>query len=217
MNTETAIKTSLIKEISHKMMEVEGRLFFLELKLFGKANFNPNQPRIPAGQPDGGQWTETFIAQAPERMKTSSKGIHLISKHEGYRKTAYTDEAGFMTIGYGHKLLPGEIYPNGLTKSEALTLLSKDIVITEKTVKSRVKVKLYQNQFDALVSLVYNIGSGNFSSSTLLRLLNQENYEEAANQFLIWNKVTTHGTVKESEGLTNRRKREREYFLGNIR
>ena len=74
---------------------------------------------------------------------------------------------------------------------------------------SLVKVDLTQNEFDALVSLIYNIGSGNFKSSTLLRILNQKKYDAAANQFLRWNKAG--GRVL--AGLTKRREHERELFL----
>ena len=72
-----------------------------------------------------------------------------------------------------------------------------------------VKVDLTQNEFDALVSLIYNIGAGNFQKSTLLKVLNQEKYDAAANQFLRWNKAG--GNVL--AGLTKRREHERELFL----
>ena len=79
----------------------------------------------------------------------------------------------------------------------------------EKTVNTLVKSKLTQNQFDALVSFVYNVGSGNFSSSTLLVKLNQGKYLEAANEFLKWNRAGG----KPLSGLTRRRAAERELFL----
>ncbi len=76
-----------------------------------------------------------------------------------------------------------------------------------------VKVVISQNQFDSITSLVYNVGQGNFATSTLLRLLNNMEYNAAAEQFLVWNKVRINGVLQESNGLAKRRKEESELFL----
>ncbi|MCP5362255.1 MAG: lysozyme [Hyphomicrobiales bacterium] len=200
-------------------MEIELRLTRLEM-LAAKAGFDPNQPRIPAGQPGGGQWTRdsnwTGMAtpRPPHTLSISRNGITFIAEHEAFKPEVYLDQAGYPTIGYGHKLLSGESYPDGISREEALTLLEKDVSKAESAIQRLVKVSLNQHQYDALVSLVYNIGSGNFASSTLLRLLNQRRFSEAAEQFFVWNKVTVNGMLQESRGLTKRRKQERARFLG---
>jgi lysozyme len=96
-----------------------------------------------------------------------------------------------------------------ITAGQAESLLRKDITWVEKAVNKLVVVPLTQNQFDALSSLVFNIGEGGFANSTLLRLLNAGDYEGAANQFLRWNKQKGV-TLK---GLTKRREEERKLFL----
>lgn len=139
-------------------------------------------------------------------MITQNK--QAIKTAEGLRLTAYKDGGGVWTIGYGHT---GSDVREGLTipLSEAERLLTRDLRVAEGHVNDAVKVKLTQNQFDALVSFVYNVGGGAFRSSTLLKLLNAGDYEGAANQFPRWNK--DNGKVV--NGLTNRRHEERELFL----
>lgn len=139
-------------------------------------------------------------------MQTVNK--EAIKKAEGLRLTAYLDTGGVWTIGYGHT---GADVREGLTipLSEAERLLTRDLKVAEGHVNDAVKVKLTQNQFDALVSFVYNVGGGAFRSSTLLKLLNAGDYEGAAYQLPRWNK--DNGKV--IPGLTNRRHEERDLFL----
>lgn len=101
-------------------------------------------------------------------MKISSKGLELIKKYEGFSSGKYLCPAGKATIGYGHVIQSGETYTN-LTEKEALELLDQDADIAENTVNNLVKAPLNQNQFDALVSLVYNWGSGHFLRSLGLK------------------------------------------------
>ena len=139
-------------------------------------------------------------------MITQNK--QAIKTAEGLRLTAYKDGGGVWTIGYGHT---GAEVREGLTipLSEAERLLTRDLRVAEGHVNSAVQVKLTQNQFDALVSFVYNVGGGAFKTSTLLKLLNAGDYEGAANQLPRWNK--DNGKVV--GGLTTRRHEERELFL----
>lgn len=116
----------------------------------------------------------------------SSRGLALLKEHENFRANVYRDSAGHPTIGFGHKLLPGETFPNGVTLQQAEQLLSADTSIAQKKIRSAVKVPLSQSQFDALTSLVFNIGTGAFENSTLLKLLNQGYYAAASEQFLAW-------------------------------
>lgn len=144
-------------------------------------------------------------------MKISQVGIDLISSFEDTRLKAYDDGVGVWTIGIGTT-----IYPNGVkvkkgdvcTLEQAKSYFAHNLKSFEKTVNDSVKVDLTQNQFDALVSLVYNIGSGNFGSSTLLKKLNVKDYQGAADQFLVWNK----GGGKVLKGLVRRREAERALF-----
>lgn len=134
----------------------------------------------------------------------------------GFEPCAYRDVAGVWTIGYGHT----EGFKDGrftegatLTEHQASSLLREDITAREKAVAYDVNAELKQHEFDALVSLVYNIGVGNFRRSTLLRRLNQEDRAGAAEAFLMWNKARVGGTLREVRGLTRRRIAERAMFL----
>jgi lysozyme len=142
----------------------------------------------------------------------SDVGIKLISSFEGTRLKAYDDGVGVWTIGTGTT-----IYPNGskvkigdvCTLEQAKSYFAHDLKRFEASVNNLVKVPLSQNQFDALVSLVYNIGSSNFTYSTLLKKLNAKDYAGAADQFPRWNK----GGGKVLKGLVCRRDAERALFL----
>ncbi|MHB8746299.1 MAG: glycoside hydrolase family protein [Gammaproteobacteria bacterium] len=146
----------------------------------------------------------------------SNAGLQSIANSEGFSSTIYPDQAGNDTIGYGHKLAPGEsaLYANGITRDQAFELLRQDVGVAALTVNRVVTVPLSQPQFDALVSFTYNVGSGNFASSTLLQQLNRGNYSGAAGQFLRWNRVTINGQSVVSDGLVNRRADERCMFMG---
>lgn len=140
-------------------------------------------------------------------MKISEVGLDLIKSHEGFRSDAYLCPAGVWTIGYGHT---GDVEEGqSVTEEEAEELLLQDVAFAEDAVNSLVEVELSQQMFDALVCFVYNVGVGAFEQSTLLRFLNQGQMEEAAEQFLRWNKAGG----KELTGLTRRREAERDLFL----
>lgn len=141
-------------------------------------------------------------------MNISEKGISLIKNFEGCRLIGYKCPAGIPTIGYGHT---GSEVRVGMkiTQTEADRLLKNDLIVHCNNVSKLVKVPLNQNQFDALVSFEYNIGYGAFSKSTLLKMLNQKNYKEAAEQFLRWK----YAGGKVLAGLERRRKAEKELFL----
>lgn len=145
------------------------------------------------------------------RKKIGKEGKKLIQSFEGFVATAYVCPAGVVTIGYGTTRINGRPVKLGLkiTTDEAEQFLEEDLKMFEDIVNSSVSVEITQNQFDALVSLVYNIGGGNFKKSTLLKVLNGGGFQEAADQFLRWNKAKG----KVLPGLTRRRKAERELFL----
>lgn len=146
-------------------------------------------------------------------MNISENGLNLIKQFEGLSLKPYADAVGVPTIGYGNTY-----YENGgkvrlsdpsISEERATELLRHAVSHYEKAVKASVTVPLSQNQFDALVSFTYNLGAGNLQRSTLLRLLNQGNYQAAATQFVRWNRAG--GRVL--RGLTRRREAERDLFL----
>lgn len=148
----------------------------------------------------------------PESMLVSNNGVDLICEFEGKRLVAYDDGVGVWTIGFGTIK-----YPNGVrvkkgdtcTLEQAKEYMRHDLIEFEHTVNSSVKVLLSQNQFDALTSLAYNIGSSAFKSSTLVKKLNSGDYKGAADQFNVW--INAGG--KRMQGLVNRRDKEKLLFL----
>lgn len=147
-------------------------------------------------------------------MPVSDNGIDFITEHEGVVLKPYRDQAGLPTVGIGH-LLTGTDDPfnRSITLDEAKTLLRRDVTKAEKAISRLVTVPLNQNQYDAIASLVFNIGEGAFRNSTLLSKLNDGDYAGAAAQFGRWNKVTIKGKKVTSKGLTKRRRAETELFL----
>ena len=142
-------------------------------------------------------------------MKTSPKGIALIKEFEGLRLKAYLCPGGVWTIGYGHTagVKPGMT----ITEEQAEQFLKEDMIVFEKAVNNQ-NLSINQNQFDALVSLIYNIGIGNFQKSTLLRKARiNANDNSIMDEFLRW--VYSKGRVL--PGLQRRRLREMKLYLSN--
>lgn len=142
-------------------------------------------------------------------MNTSDAGISLIKGFEKFEPQEYKDFAGYPSIGYGHKIVPGDNFPPFLTEQDATALLCRDLVTYEACVNNSVEVDLTQDQFDALVSLCYNIGCHAFDNSTLLKDLNAGNTQAAANQFKSW----CHAGGLVSDILLARREKEQTLFL----
>ena len=154
-------------------------------------------------------------------MKTGKAGLDLIKKFEGFSAIPYCDSVGLPTIGYGHLIKAGEKFAQ-ITESEAEKLLASDITLAEYAVDLHVEENLTQNEFDALVSFVFNVGTGRTGgkdgfvylksgkSSTLLNKLNMANFAAAADEILKWDRADG----KRLPGLTRRREAEREMFLG---
>jgi lysozyme len=140
-------------------------------------------------------------------VKINQAGLDIVKEREGLRLEAYRDPVGIWTIGYGHT----KTAKSGMvvTKEEAEALLRKDLEDAEEAVDIQVTVPLNPNQFSALVSFVYNVGSGNLQRSTLKKLLNQGKYEAAAKEFDRW----VYAGGKKLNGLVTRRKMEKGLFL----
>jgi lysozyme len=144
-------------------------------------------------------------------MKTSNKGIELIKRFEGLRLKAYQDSRGTWTIGYGHT--GGVKSGDTITEQEAVELLARDLKTAEDAVNEQ-NLSLSQNQFDALVSFVFNVGTGNFRSSTLLKKAKANPDDPTIrNEFLKWNKARINGTLKPLTGLTRRRAAEADLYF----
>jgi lysozyme len=143
-------------------------------------------------------------------MKISSTGLDLIKRFEGFEPKAYLCPAGVLTIGYGST---GKHVTRGqtITQAEATALLAKDVVRFENAV-NKLGVTLTQNQFDALVAFVYNVGEGSFNASTLVKRLKAGDMAGAAAQFGVWNKARVKGVLTVLKGLTTRRAAEAALF-----
>ena len=135
-------------------------------------------------------------------MKISLEGLSLIKKFEGCKLIAYKCSAGVWTIGYGHTtgVKEGDV----CTQEEAEKLLRGDIFKFEEYVQDSVKVDLDQSQFDALVAWTFNLGPGNLRSSTMLKKLNNGEYETVPFEMRRWNKAGG----KTLDGLIRRRQAE---------
>ena len=140
-------------------------------------------------------------------MKLSAAGLAALCHEEGFVGHVYQDQVGVPTIGYGHAIRPGESYWT-LTEPQARELLALDVRWSEDALTRLVRVPLTQPQWDALVSLVFNIGAEHFATSTLLKLLNVSDYAGAADQFTVWRM----GGGKVLPVLVARRARERAMF-----
>ena len=152
------------------------------------------------------------VAVASDAIRQISMvGRELICSFESLQLQAYDDGVGVCTIGYGTTVYPDDRRVKAgdvCTRAQAESFMAHDLKRFEQTVSSAVTVPLNQHQFDALVSLTYNIGQGAFRDSTLLRKLNAKDYLGAAAQFDVWNR----GGGRVLQGLVNRRAAERQWF-----
>ena len=147
-------------------------------------------------------------------MRLGSKGLELIKSFEGFYSKPYLDPIGIPTIGYGATYYPDKrkvtMKDKPLTEKEASDLLKEMMVTYENDVKRLVKRELNQNQFDALVSFTYNLGSANLGKSTLLKKVNANPCDKTIkDEFLKWNKAGG----KVLNGLTRRRNAEAELYF----
>jgi len=139
--------------------------------------------------------------------KITQDGLDFIQDVEGCKLFAYLDTGGVWTIGVGHT---GPEVVKGLTCSmeQALEWLKEDSEEAQEGIRRLVKGLLTQNQFNALVSFVFNVGVGAFSKSTMLKSINKGDFDGAAKEFTKWNK----DNGKEILGLTKRRILEQSMF-----
>jgi lysozyme len=140
-------------------------------------------------------------------MTHSKKGIQLTENFEGVRLGSYQDSGGIWTIGYGHTngVGPGM----ACTQAQAEQWLAQDYAWAEGEVNRMVEVQPTQGEFDGLTDFTFNCGRGNFDHSTLLKLVNEDDMADAAEQFERWDKVDG----KVVAGLLRRRLAEKDEFL----
>ena len=193
-----------------------------------------NAPR-PRGKMPSQEDLTAFAADAEpvgerlpiQTLHISSNGIKMIKTFESFAAKKYPDNGKF-AIGYGHNFTDAEkssgiinlpsgqvIIANGITESQADELLRIDVKkIAEDYIHNRVRVNLYQKEYDVLCSMAYNLGAGGVlgSDSTLLRLLNQQQYSQIPAQILRWDKWTRNGKPEVNPGLVTRRKLESQHW-----
>lgn len=161
----------------------------------------------------------------PIAMSTSDKGRALLTQWEDKRALSYRDSGGKLTIGVGHLLTKSERasgkiliagryvkYSGGLSDTLIDKLLSADLRARETVIGDSVEVELNQDQYDALVSFVFNVGRSAFKTSKLLRLLNAGDYESVPDQLRRWK----YDDGKVNQGLVNRRENEVKLWEGRI-
>ena len=148
------------------------------------------------------------------KMNISQAGVDFIKKHEGLRLTEYKDQAGLSTIGYGHLNIPGAYYTE-ITEQQAENILRGDLAVAETAVRNAITRPMTQAQYDAFVSLAFNIGGANFRTSTAVKRFNAGDKVGAAEALTWWNKITdpSSGQKVVSNGLSFRRADERDLFL----
>lgn len=139
-------------------------------------------------------------------MEISQNGLKFTSSNEALRLNPYNDQRGFATVGYGHLIRRGPVQPTDqpITIEQALEYLHTDLIVPESVVNNLITAEINQNQFDALVDFVYNIGAGEFAKSSVHQYLNQGNFPLAQ----IYMKKYIYAGGEVSQGLVNRRSKE---------
>lgn len=135
-------------------------------------------------------------------MKTSPTGYMLVRTEEALTLTVKSDTGGKQEIGYGHDLLPGESYPNGITEDFAENLLCEDITKCEAVLNAIVPASCSQNQFDALIDFTYECGI------TALRQLLAHGWFQVPQQLPKWVHAHVNGQIVELAGMVSRREKE---------
>lgn len=150
-----------------------------------------------------------------DSLKTSKEGLEHIMKWEGLVLKRYICPAGKPTIGVGHVILPNENYQE-ITKEQAIDILAKDVERFEKAVKKHIIVPLNQNQFDALVSFIFNTGEGGIINTGVQKAVNASMFASVPAKLEEWSKFKVDGVLKTNKSLLNRRKSESQLFMKPI-
>ncbi len=186
---------------------------------------SPTQTVEPVSKPDvttkpaGDSADDTASGEPTDgerRMATewtvTDEVVALSKEWEGFKAEAYKGYRGQWLIGYGHSRTAQEGMT--VTEEEATALLRDDLQFEGAAIAPYIKVPVTRNEYSAMVSVTSSIGSGNFRKSSVLRFLNEDKRPEAADAFLLWNKVTVNGERVVNRALMRRRTIERAIFLG---
>ena len=141
---------------------------------------------------------------------TNKKGIELIKLFEGFKSEPYVCAGGYLTIGYGHKLLPSDPYKI-ITQEKAVQILENDLRRMERSVLKYINVEINDDQFAALVSFTFNVGSAALQRSVLRQKINYGHYDDGAKEFLKW----VYAGCRKMMGLVRRRNLESNLFNSN--
>jgi lysozyme len=147
------------------------------------------------------------VPAATNAFTYSDAGLNLTKNFEGLQLSAYADQGGVWTIGYGHTG-PGVFAGLAITQQQADVFLQSDVAGSVACVNKLVTWAIVQCQFDALVDFTFNLGCASLANSTLLRAVNAGDFASAANEFLRWDHV--RGQV--IPGLLRRRQAEAQMF-----
>lgn len=134
----------------------------------------------------------------------TDEGLEIIMHHEGFVPEVYLCPAAIPTIGYGHVVLPYENFDEGITEEQGMEILRNDVGIAERAVTRLISVPLEDEQFDALVSFTFNLGSGSLQTSTLRQKVNRQEHDLAPDQFRRW----VYAGGRKLKGLVRRREDE---------
>ena len=145
-------------------------------------------------------------------MTPSCRLYNFLSKLENFRARSYICPGGEKTIGYGHVIKKEEKIKEPINTLQAMELLEKDIIQASDAVNKYIKHDLNQDQFDSLVSFVFNVGTGAFSKSTLRKVINRGELDRVTDELMRWTKGNKPPRV--IPGLVRRRLIEAEWFNG---
>jgi len=126
-------------------------------------------------------------------MKFSNEGEKILMGMEGFIEKPTPDLAGHPTIGFGHRIKPGEKF-GILTKGSAILILQDDVKPLENILNTYIPVKLTQNQFDALIIFMFNIGITGFLNSTVYKNVKEDKFEEATIPWAKWINISVYET-----------------------
>jgi len=148
----------------------------------------------------------------PARLRRiSKKGVNFVAEFEGFRSHPYNDAAGYATVGFGHLIRYGPIHSSdrAISRKQGLKLLKRDMGRSASAVR-RLKLRLTQAEFDALVSFAFNLGTGYFSGDhDLANAIRSKNHHRIANAILKYDRAGG----RKLPGLVRRREREKRLFL----
>ncbi len=176
----------------------------------GEAELTETPEAPPAASQPPASADAAPSAPAGERLRINQAGLDIIKESEGLRLEAYNLNGQWL-IGYGHSRTAREGMV--ITEAEAERLLREDVAGTESAVKWIVAVPVNVNQFSALVSLAYNLGTGGFQNTLVVERLNAGDYDGAADAFLRHDRARINGELQSIPHLTERREKERALFL----